>query len=102
MAERPIAAVLKTVEPARVPGVQIPLSPLFFSTQLIKKRQVAYFVYTYLKKARFRKYLIISVSINSFYNISVNIVNFVSANRRCRHYFGVFAGYLSYFDDFLF
>lgn len=27
MAERPIAAVLKTVEPARVPGVQIPLSP---------------------------------------------------------------------------
>ena len=27
MAEWSIAAVLKTVEPARVPGVQIPLSP---------------------------------------------------------------------------
>ncbi len=36
MAERPIAAVLKTVEPARVPGVQIPLSPLF----LLCKRQI--------------------------------------------------------------
>ncbi len=27
MAERTIASVLKTVEPARVPGVRIPLSP---------------------------------------------------------------------------
>lgn len=53
MAERPIAAVLKTVEPARVPGVQIPLSPLFLARNLLKKRQVAYFVYTYLKKLDF-------------------------------------------------
>ena len=36
MAERPIAAVLKTVEPARVPGVQIPLSPLFLARNLLK------------------------------------------------------------------
>ena len=31
MAEWSIAAVLKTVEPARVPGVQIPLSPFKIS-----------------------------------------------------------------------
>ena len=36
MAEWSIAAVLKTVEPARVPGVQIPLSPPVFK----RKRQI--------------------------------------------------------------
>ncbi len=31
MAERSNAAVLKTVEPARAPGVRIPLSPHYFN-----------------------------------------------------------------------
>ena len=34
MAERSNAAVLKTVVPARVPGVRIPLSPLKIETRL--------------------------------------------------------------------
>ncbi len=36
MAEWSIAAVLKTVEPARVPGVRIPLSPFKISRNLLK------------------------------------------------------------------
>ena len=37
MAERSIAAVLKTVEPSRVPGVRIPLPPLSTSVALVKE-----------------------------------------------------------------
>ena len=36
MAERSNAAVLKTVEPARAPGVRIPLSPLLSAEALAK------------------------------------------------------------------
>ena len=101
MAEWSIAAVLKTVD-LKGSGGSNPSLSVVFSTQLIEKTVSCVFCIHLPQKARFRKYLIISVSINPFYNISVNIVNFISANRRCRHYFGVFAGYLSYFDDFLF